>query len=407
MRLLFIFLLSGFSLFGQLQPILWHVKSDTIERWNYHFGDEFSTATLDNEKWYDTYSWGGLLAKYRIYSDPKLVVPHEGFVSLKADTTSEWRTFPEWMIDKEGAKNAGVEIKDNSLQIKYLNSCIWSRQEFKYGYFECRCKAPSGQGLWPAFWLFGQNGKDEIDIMEMKGEKDYETHVDIHIPNNTGMVPGFLGIKKNWGGWIKTDQKLTEEWVVFSALWKPGSIIYYVNGVPVSHFNGDFETSMNVIANLANAVDNGPFKPGPDKNTVFPSEFLVDYVRVWKSSDDPSVSRAPKISVRDEPKVISSAAIPATTIKKKIGFMYDKKLFKKEIGLVGLIPVEERKYQVQVNGSKLKNARIKILDGTGKAIQEIVLSAQYSILSLSSLKKGDYILELNYKGVKQQVAIIL
>jgi hypothetical protein len=87
--------------------------------------------------------------------------------------------------------------------------------------------------------------------------------------------------------------------------------------------------------------------------------------------------------------------------------MYDKKLFKKEIGLIGLIPVEERKYQVQVNGSKLKNARIKILDGTGKAIQEIVLSAQYSILSLSSLKKGDYILELNYKGVKQQVAIVL
>ena len=66
MRLLSIFLLSSFSLFGQLQPILWHVKSDTIERWNYHFGDEFSTTTLDNEKWYGTYSWGGLLAKYRI-----------------------------------------------------------------------------------------------------------------------------------------------------------------------------------------------------------------------------------------------------------------------------------------------------------------------------------------------------
>ena len=406
MRLLFFFLAVSLSVFGQLQPILWNVKSDTIERWNYHFGDEFSTTTFDKEKWFDTYSWGGLLAKYRIYSDPKLVVPHEGFVSLKADTTSEWRTFQEWMIDKEGAKNAGVEIKDNSLQLKYLNSCIWSKQEFKYGYFECRCKAPSGKGLWPAFWLFGQNNKDEIDIMEMKGEKDYETHVDIHIPNNIGMVPGFLGIKKNWGGWIKTDQKLIEEWVVFSATWKPGSIIYYVNGIPVSHFKGDFATSMNVIANLANAVDNGPFKPGPDNNTVFPSEFLVDYIRVWKSSTDPIVSRSPKIVVRDEQKVTSSASIPATTIKKKIGFMYDKKLFKKEIGFVGLIPLGERQYQIQVNGAKLKNARIKVIDTSEKVVQELVLNAQYTVLNLSTLRRGDYQIELEFNGQKQRVAVV-
>ena len=54
MRLLFICLLASSTLFGQLQPILWHVKTDTIERWDYPFGDEFSTAALDSEKWFDT-----------------------------------------------------------------------------------------------------------------------------------------------------------------------------------------------------------------------------------------------------------------------------------------------------------------------------------------------------------------
>lgn len=407
MRLLSLFVLSSFSLFGQLQPILWHVKTDTIERWNYHFGDEFSSTTLDKEKWFDTYSWGGLLAKYRIYSDPKMVVPHEGFLSLKADTTSEWRTFQEWMIDKEGAKSEGVEIKNNSLQLKYLNSCIWSKQDFKYGYFECRCKAPSGKGLWPAFWLFGQNNKDEIDFMEMKGEKEYETHIDVHVPDKSDKIPGFLGIKQDWGGWVKTEQKLTDEWVVFSGIWKPGSLIYYVNGVPVSHFKGDFATSMNVIANLANAVDNGPFKPGPDENTQFPNEFLVDYIRIWKSNDDPSISRAPKILVRDENKVMASSSIPETKIKKKIGLVYDNKLFKKEIGFVGLIPVGERQYQIQVNGAKLKNTRISVIDSSGKTVQEIVLTSQYSIVNLSSLRKGDYTLELNCNGLKQQVSIVL
>jgi len=401
------FLIASCNLFGQLQPILWHVKSDTIERWNYHFGDEFSTTKLDSEKWFDTYSWGGLLVNYQIYSDPKLVVPQEGFVSLKADTTSEWRKFPEWMINLETAKNANVEIKDNSLQLKYLNSCIWSKQDFKYGYFECRCKAPSGKGLWPAFWLYGQNGKDEIDFMEMKGEKEYETHVDIHVPDKTDKVPGFLGIKQDWGGWVKTDHKLTDEWVVFSGVWKPGSLIYYVNGVPVSHFEGDFATSMNVIANLANAVDNGPFKPGPDKNTVFPSEFLVDYIRIWKSSDDPINSRSAQVSIKDENKVLTTSTIPETKLKRKVGLIYDNKLFKKEIGFIALIPLNDRQYQIQANGAKLKNSRVKILDASGKAIQEVIVNAQYSILNLRALPKGDYTIELNVNGVKQSVKIVL
>jgi len=407
MRLLILFITVSFSVFGQLQPILWHVKTDTIERWNYHFGDEFSTTTLDKEKWFDTYSWGGLLVNYRIYSDPKLVVPNDGFVSLKADTTSEWRKFQEWMIDKEIAKSAGVEIKDNSLQLKYLNSCIWSKQQFKYGYFECRCKAPSGKGLWPAFWLYGQNNKDEIDFMEMKGEKEYESHVDIHVPDKTDIVPGFLGIKKNWGGWVKTDHKLTDEWVVFSGIWKPGSLIYYINGVPVSHFEGDFATSMNVIANLANAVDNGPFKPGPDKSTIFPSEFLVDYIRIWKSSDDPSIARAPLVSIKDENKVMASSTIPETKIKRKVGLIYDSKLFKKEVGFVGLIPLGERLYQIQVNGAKLKNARIKVIDASGSVVQEVVLNAQYTVLNLSSLRRGDYQIELEFNRQKQRVEVVM
>ncbi|MEG1609485.1 MAG: family 16 glycosylhydrolase, partial [Clostridia bacterium] len=48
-------------------------------------------------------------------------------------------------------------------------------QEFRYGYYEVRCKAPKAEGLWSAFWLQaddiakvtgdGKNGT-EIDILE-------------------------------------------------------------------------------------------------------------------------------------------------------------------------------------------------------------------------------------------------
>jgi hypothetical protein len=220
-------------------------------------------------------------------------------------------------------------------------------------------------------------------------------------------VPGFLGFKQDWGGWIKTEQKLTDEWVIFSGIWKPGSLIYYVNGVPVSHFKGDFETSMNLIANLANAVDNGPFNPGPDETTVFPNEFLVDYIRVWKSNENPSLTSAKKVNVRDENKVMSSADIPSIKFKKKVGLIYDTKLFKKEIGFVALVPVGDRSYQIQANGEKLKNAKIKIIDASGTVLNETFVKTQFTNLNLSNLKKGDYTLQLQHNKIKQSIQLKL
>ncbi len=47
-----------------------------------------------------------------------------------------------------------------------------------YGRFEARIKIPSGQGMWPAFWLLGDNISSvgwpkcgEIDIMEKMSAK--------------------------------------------------------------------------------------------------------------------------------------------------------------------------------------------------------------------------------------------
>ena len=45
--------------------------------------------------------------------------------------------------------------------------------EFQYGYVEARIKLPRGNGVWPAFWMLGQNidsvnwpSCGEIDIVE-------------------------------------------------------------------------------------------------------------------------------------------------------------------------------------------------------------------------------------------------
>lgn len=56
-----------------------------------------------------------------------------------------------------------------------------------YGKFEMRAKLPYGQGIWPAFWLLGDNIGEvgwpacgEIDIMELIGKDSANIHSTLH-----------------------------------------------------------------------------------------------------------------------------------------------------------------------------------------------------------------------------------
>ena len=330
-----------------------------------------------------------------------MVKQKDGILRLSVDTTSVWKKLPEW-LNNSALDKYGIEIKDGSMQLEYITSCIWSKRDFKYGYFECRCKAPKGKGLWPAFWLYGQNSIDEIDIMEMKGEKHFETHVDVHCPNNGDKTRGGLfGLKKDWGGWIKMHDKLTDNWVVFSGLWLPNSLTYFVNGIPVSHFDRDFSTSMNVIANLSAARDNGPFSPGPDKKTIFPNEFLVDYIRVWQPISEDKTEKAEAWEFAENTNMIVPT-INTAKIKRKVKHIYVKKLLSNNIGFISLIPKNNLTYVIQSNGILFSDLSVEIKDKTG--IQKRI-STSNNTIDLSGYEKGNYLLKIRINGLKTQISI--
>jgi beta-glucanase (GH16 family) len=59
----------------------------------------------------------------------------------------------------------------------------------QYGRFEARLKTPYGPGIWPAFWMLGDNietvgwpQSGEIDIMELRGQEPHTIHGSIHGP---------------------------------------------------------------------------------------------------------------------------------------------------------------------------------------------------------------------------------
>jgi beta-glucanase (GH16 family) len=347
--LLTIYFLLNFVVHAQLQPALFQFKTDTVLQWYYHFGDEFRGQEVDQSKWYPRYPWGGLLLDQSQWAVPEMLSQKDGWLHLGAKEFKQNTAVPNWMINQQQAKELGLNIKNDSVYLDYLTSCIWSVDTFRYGYFECRAVVPEGKGLWPAFWLFGQNGKDEIDIMECKGERSNDVHVDIHLPERKDFVKNNIGLKKDWGGWVKMKTPIVNDTIIYSGVWLPNSLTYFVNGVPVSHFDGDFSTPMNVIVNLAVARDNYPFNPGPDAQTVFPADYQVDYVRVWKLEPNAAkkMTVLPQVDIEDNGWISSKKEV----LKKKIPLIYPKKELQKEQGFVSLIPINQLNYLVQVNGS--------------------------------------------------------
>lgn len=344
-RIFTLILLLDFYSQAQLQPALFQFKTDTVIRWHYQFGEEFSNKNIDANKWHLRYPWGGLLLDQKQWAVPEMISVSNGNLELKASEVKKKVKVENWMINQDQAKALQMDVSNDSVYIDYLTSCLWSKDTFRYGYFECRAIVPEGQGLWPAFWLYGQNQKDEIDFMEMKGERGQDIHVDIHLPNRKDYVKNALGIKKDWGGWVRMKNQLVGKPVIYSGIWLPNSLTYFVNGIPVSHFDGDFETPMNIVLNLAVARDGFAFNPGPNEQTQFPATFKVDYLRVWQLD-----AQNPQIKASFAELGTGNLQAEQTAVKKPISLIYPKKQLDQEEGFVTIVPINWHALEVQANG---------------------------------------------------------
>lgn len=163
--------------------------------------------------------------------------------------------------------SGGVEITGNYEEgVTNEGGMLETYTSYGYGYFECRCKVPAGQGLWPAFWLYGADedpDHPEIDIFETIG-------------NGNVYFNNWLGGSHDQHIYASD---VSDEYHVFSALWENGSVTYYLDGVQRA-----VSTSYVPSTPLYIVVDlfiGGAF-PGDPVGVTFPVYFDIDYVRVWQ-----------------------------------------------------------------------------------------------------------------------------
>ncbi len=157
------------------------------------------------------------------------------------------------------------------------------------GRFEARIKIPRGQGIWPAFWMLGNDIDKvgwptcgEIDIMENIGKEPSMVHGTLHGPGYSGDH----GIGAPFS--IPADQRFADDFHVFAVEWDPNAIRFYVDDhLYETRTPSDLPKDAKWVYDhpfflLLNVAVGGSWPGDPDASSAFPQTMLVDYVRVYR-----------------------------------------------------------------------------------------------------------------------------
>jgi beta-glucanase (GH16 family) len=240
--------------------------------WELVWSDEFEGETINSDNWtYDIGGWGWGNGEAQYYTDrPENARVENGLLV--------------------------VEARQERFEDSYYTSArllTQGLQAFQYGRIEARLKVPSGAGLWPAFWMLGNDfSRDpdaplesnwphvgEIDIMEYVGREP-------DLIMGTAHGPGYAGAG-GLGRWNRQDYAIADDFHTYAVEWEEDEIRWFYDG---EHYYtltpevvGDREWVFNkeffVILNLAIG---GQFAGTIGLDTQFPANLYVDYVRVYQ-----------------------------------------------------------------------------------------------------------------------------
>jgi beta-glucanase (GH16 family) len=225
--------------------------------------------------WSADFGKPGALGKWLYYSGG------DGF-NLKQ---LQWYDASNASVDRKGQLVITADHGANGEKCWY-GPCDYSsaRMETKntfsqsYGKFEARIKFPPGRGLWPAFWIEGDNvyqvgwpACGEIDIAEPNGKNPYLLLAYAHAPHVSHRAA------------LTLPEPMTSGFHTYAVVWTPKGITWYFDGYAYSHMSAykgwPFDHRFFIILDLAVG---GGYPGSPNASTPFPAKMIVDWVRVYR-----------------------------------------------------------------------------------------------------------------------------
>ena len=236
------------------------------QQWNEIWSDEFNNTSFDFNKWTHEIGtgnngWGNNELQYYTNNLDNIFLD-SGYLHIVARNQQ---------ISNSNYTSARIKTQ--------------GKFDFQYGKIEARIKVPTGQGLWPAFWMLGSNivteswpQCGEIDVMEHINH-ELKIHGTIHYDMWGHTYDGFYAF---------TDASLFH---IYSIEWDQNKIVWFLDGV--EYFSTDIgigsvsrEEFHNPFFILLNLAVGGNWPGAPDNSTTFPATMMIDYVRVYQKNSN-------------------------------------------------------------------------------------------------------------------------
>lgn len=265
------------------------VSSNGSGSWNLVWSDEFNQnvgSAPSSENWqYDighgSDGWGNKELQYYTDSTTNVAIANvDGAVDGKALRIT--------------AQREGDQI--TSGRIKSLD-----RQYVKYGKIEARIKTSNGMqpGVWPAFWMMGNDIHTnntgwprcgEIDILEHRNtEQQVISTLHWNVNPDGSYSHDYMGSEKN-GQFGKIDSM--DNWHTYAVEWYEDCMKFFVDGncyetiALTEAMKEEFHKPHFILLNLAIGSQNTPFTLYTTvENSWQTSSMYVDYVRVYQGND--------------------------------------------------------------------------------------------------------------------------
>jgi len=272
------------------------------------FVEDFTSGTyLDTSRWETKYWWGGRSlssnGEQQYFADrsTRVVQNYPSVDPFKLDAKASVDR-PDYMADGSGILTITARPSPNKNLtdgLPYVSGLITSYDgdgvgfSQQYGYFEMCAQVPSGQGLWPAFWLLPADGSwpPEIDVMELLGADPTTYYGGMHwedasTPQHDYDTDPFHAIVD-----------LSKGFHTYGVSWSPTDLTFYLDGNVVGSMNTPsvLNEPMYMLAGLAVGGNwGGTVDPNHPNRAVFPEEFKIDYIKVWQDNDYLNVSTGPQ-----------------------------------------------------------------------------------------------------------------
>jgi len=174
------------------------------------FFDDFTSANLDRSKWNVIITGDHFNDELQAYIDSaSTLFVENGCLVFRPQ-------YSPGFITKDGKR-----FDFTSARITTQN-----KFDFAYGTAEAKIKLTKGSGLWPAWWMLGNEmwpATGEIDIMENIGESDW-ANVAVHGPGYSGETP-FVNRQ-----YFNASNDVTN-WHVYAVEWSPTEMIFKYDGI--------------------------------------------------------------------------------------------------------------------------------------------------------------------------------